>query len=197
LLARITEFLVNFGPWGIMLASFLDSAGIPLAVGVDALVILLTVNRPELAVWWVALAVLSSCAGNIVLFYVARKGGQKLLSAQESGRRRRFRQWFHRYGLVTVFIPALVPIPMPLKFFVVCAAVLATPLWQFLATIALARVIRFGSEAYLAVRMGEQSTAYLVQNRWRLAAFAALLGIALYLLVKFSERWRASGSPNR
>jgi membrane protein YqaA with SNARE-associated domain len=188
LLARITEFLIAFGPWGIMLASFLDSAGIPLAVGVDALVILLSVNQPERAVWWVALAVVSSCAGNLALFTVLRKGGEKLLAAEESGRRRKFRQWFHRYGLVTVLIPALAPIPMPLKFFVLCAAVLGTPLWQFLATIAAARVVRFGGEAYLAVRMGEQSTAYLLAHRWQLAAFALALGLVLFLLVKMTER---------
>ncbi len=174
-----------------MLASFLDSAGIPLAVGVDALVILLSVNQPELAVWWVALAVVSSCAGNVVLFTILRRGGQKLLSAEESGRRRRFREWFNRYGLVTVLIPALVPIPMPLKFFVLCAAVLETRFWQFLGTIAVARIIRFGSEAYLAVKMGEQSTAYLLEHRWQLAAFALALGLALYLLVRMTERREA------
>ncbi len=46
----------------------------------------------------------------------------------------KFRQWFQRYGLVTVFIPAVVPfIPLPLKVFVVSAGVLHTGLAQFLA----------------------------------------------------------------
>ena len=65
MLARITEFLVALGPWGILLVSFIDSAGIPLTVGLDFLVILLSAKQPELAPAWAALAVLGSSAGNM------------------------------------------------------------------------------------------------------------------------------------
>src|SRR5262249_38368048 len=102
--------------------SFLDSAGIPMTVGLDLLVTLLSVKQPAGAPAWVALAVIGSTAGNIVLFYVSRKSCERLMKAEApESQRRRFRNWFNRYGLVTVFIPALIPIPMPMKFFVVCS----------------------------------------------------------------------------
>jgi membrane protein YqaA with SNARE-associated domain len=191
LLAKITEFLVALGPWSILLVSFIDSAGIPLTVGLDLLVILLSAKQPNLTAWWVALAVLGSSAGNLVLFHISRKGGEKLLKVEApEGRRRQFRLWFNRYGLVTVFIPALVPIPMPMKFFVVCAGMLGTRRLHFLATVLLARLLRYGCEAYLGMQMGEHSTLYLSQHSWQLAAFAALLFLGLYLLIRVSDRRR-------
>jgi len=191
LLAKITQFLVALGPWGILLVSFIDSAGIPLTVGMDVLVILLSVKQPGLTVWWVTLAVLGSSAGNLLLFHLSRKGGEKLLKVEApEGRRRQFRLWFDRYGLVTVFIPALVPIPMPMKFFVVCCGMLGTRRLSFLATVLLARVLRYGGEAYLGMQMGEHSTRYLSQHSWQLAAFAALLFVGLYLLIRVCDRWR-------
>jgi len=62
------DFLVALGPWGILLISFIDSVGIPLTVGVDLLVILLSVKQPGFAPAWVMLAVLGSAAANMVLF---------------------------------------------------------------------------------------------------------------------------------
>jgi membrane protein YqaA with SNARE-associated domain len=194
LLERITQFLIALGPWAILLASFIDSAGVPLTVGVDALIIVLSAKKPEMAPVLVGLAVLGSAAGNVTLFHIARKGGQRLLKTEApEGRRHRFRGWFNRYGLVTVFIPALVPIPMPMKFFVVCSGALGIRAFYFLFIVVLARLLRYSAEAYLGVQMGEHSTRFLSDHRWELVLFAVGLGIALYLLVRLSERWRSVG----
>jgi len=194
LLERITEFLVNLGPWGILGVSFIDSVGIPLTVGLDILVILLSVKQPALAPLWAGLAVLGSSAGNMTLFYAARKTGQKLMKVEApEGFRPRFRKWFNRYGLVTVFIPALVPIPMPMKFFVVCSGAMGTSSYYLLGTILVARTLRYGGEAYLGVQMGEHSKSFLSDHRWEFLLFAAILGGCLYLLIRLSERWRSAG----
>ena len=68
MLERLTNFLVELGPWAILLVSFIDSAGIPMTVGLDVLVILFSAKQPALAPLWVSLAVLGSTAGNITLF---------------------------------------------------------------------------------------------------------------------------------
>jgi membrane protein YqaA with SNARE-associated domain len=193
LLERITAFLVASGPWAILIVAFIDSVGIPLAVGLDLLVILLSTQRPELAPLWVGLAVLGSTGGTLSLFFIARKSGGLLLNPEPTdGWRPRFREWFHRYGLVTLFIPALIPIPMPMKFFVVCSGCLGIPVLQFLLTVLLARTLRYAGEAYLGVQMGEHSKIFLSEHRWDFAMIAALLAIALYLLVRLSERWRSA-----
>src|SRR5260370_366425 len=171
--------------------SFIDSAGIPLTVGLDLLVILLSVKQPGLAPAWVALAVIGSSAGNMVLYYVSRKGGERLMKVEApESQRGRFRLWFNRYGLVTVFIPALVPIPMPMKFFVVCSGAMGIFWIYFLGTVLVARVLRYGGEAYLGVQLGEHSAKYLTDHARQLSAFAVLLFLFLYLLIRLSDRWR-------
>jgi len=195
LFAKITAFLVALGPWGILAVAFID-AGIPIPNGLDFLVILLSVKDPASAPLWAALAVLGSSTGNLVLFYLSRKGGQRLLKAEApEGYRKRFRLWFNRYGLVTVFIPALIPIPMPLKFFVVSSGMLGISWVYFIGIVLLARSLRYGGEAYLGVQLGEHSSKYLADHTRQLIAIAVLLFIALYLLIRLSDHWRASRGP--
>ena len=186
------------GPWGILLMSFLDSAGIPMTVGLDLMVILLSVKRPEGAALWAALAAIGSLAGNLALFYASRKGGERLMKVEApKSQRPRFRLWFQRYGLLTVFIPALIPIPMPMKFFVVCSGALRVRPVYFLVTVLVARILRYGGEAYLGAQMGEHSTRYLSDHGRELAAIAAGLFVGLYLLIRLSDRCRRDVKPPR
>lgn len=191
MLAKLTNFLVAFGPWGVLALAFVDSAGLPVAGGLDALVIFLAAKDPARAYWLALLAVLGSAAGNIILFWMARQGGRRFQDdGAQAGKAPRFRAWFRRYGLVTIFVPALVPIPMPLKACVISAGVLRTGVMPFLAVILLARVLRYFSEAYLGVMLGEQSAAYLKSHAGRLIALSVVLFLALYFLVRLNDRRR-------
>ena len=79
---------------------------------------------------------------------------------------------------------------MPLKFFVISSGMLGISWMYFLGTVVLARSLRYGAEAYLGVQLGEHSTQYLKDHTKQLAAFAALLFVGLYLLIRLSDRWR-------
>lgn len=188
-LAGLTATLASWGPWGIFLLAFVDSAGIPLAVAMDALVILMGAKAPERAWFGAAMAVVGSVGGNLALFLAARKGGRRFHTPQP-GKPQRFRAWFDRYGLVTVFIPALVPIPLPLKVFVVSAGVLHTRVRSFVLVVLVARALRYSGEAWLGVKLGEHSAAYLADHRWQLVGVAVLLFILLYLLVRLNDHYR-------
>ena len=65
--------LVACGPAGILLLAILDSSGVPVAGVFDALLILIAVERPDIAWLCAALAVVGSAVGNIVLFWMAQK----------------------------------------------------------------------------------------------------------------------------
>ncbi len=166
-------------------------AAIPLPGGLDVLVILLAVKQPERAWLWVLTGVVGSSVGNLALFLASRKGGARFVKAETPEREQhRFRRWFNRYGLVTVFIPALVPIPMPLKFFVICSGMLRIRKLHFFSTLLLARLLRYGGEVYLGVQMGEHSAQYLSDHSRQLLAAAAVLFVLLYGLIRLSEYWR-------
>jgi len=190
-LSTVGSTLEAWGPWGIFLLAFIDSAGIPVSVGMDVMVVLLGVKAPE-SVWFGAsMAVVGSTAGNVVLFLAARRGGRRFRPATpETGEPARFRRWFNRYGMATVFIPALVPIPLPLKVFVISAGVLHRPISEFVAVVVVARVIRYFGEAYLGLKLGHQSPGFLRQHVWHLAGIAALLFALIYLLLWYTERRR-------
>jgi len=139
---------------------------------------------------------LGSLGGNLLLFYGARKGGQRFAEKRGVAQRdSRFRQWFVRYGLSTVFVPAVVPlIPLPLKVFVITAGVLRTSPLQFALVIVLARVIRYFGVAWLAIQLGSSTTDYLKSHVWHLSGGAVLLVALLYALVRYGERRRASAA---
>ena len=188
----MTDALVAWGPAGILLLAILDSSGVPVAGVFDALLILIAVQRPNLAWLCAGLAVIGSTAGNTILFWTAHRGGRRFMNtAAPAGSGGRFREWFRRYGMVTVFVPALVPIPMPLKVFVISAGVMGTSFAEFIVVVLAARVIRYFGEAWLGVRLGTESTAFLKSHAWEFAAAAALLFAFLYAYVSWRDRRRA------
>lgn len=168
----------------------LDSSGVPVAGVFDALLILIAVKTPEVAWLCAALAVVGSTAGNTILFYTARGSSKRYIRTDSSARVARFRSWFQRYGLITVFVPALMPIPMPLKLFVISAGVLGTPLAQFVPVVLAARILRYFGEAWLGVRLGQDSTTFLKTHAWMFLLGALLLAIALYCFLLWKDRWR-------
>jgi membrane protein YqaA with SNARE-associated domain len=191
MLAKLIAALIAYGPVGILVLAFIDSAGIPVASGMDALVILVAAKTPSRALLAASMGVLGSLIGNLTLFLCARLGGRRFVKdVPQPGDKRRFREWFERYGLLTIFIPCMLPIPLPLKVFVISAAVLGTPLPTFVAVITLGRSIRYFGEAYLGVKLGEGSVPFLRSHTWHLVGGAVALFAVLYLLLMLAERWR-------
>lgn len=188
---KLIDALVAYGPYGLLALSFIDSVGIPIAAGMDALLILIAVKAPPEAPLAAAMAIIGSLGGNVVLYLAAKKGGRRFLAqSQKPGKAHRFRLWFERFGLITIFIPALLPIPMPLKLFVASAGALGTKMRSFLAVVALARLLRFGGDAWLGVVVGESSAGFLKAHTWHFLIAAVALFLALYLLVRLNDHWR-------
>ena len=172
-----------------LLVAALDSAGIPLPMGVDALLITTSIASPPKAYFAAVLATVGSLAGNLFLFLLARRGGTAYLERNTiSPRARRFREWFQQYGLITVFIPTFVPIvPLPLKVFVLSAGALGVSTRAFLLTILVGRIPRFLAMAYLGSQLGENSIGWLKDHKWELTGAALGLFVFLYALVKLVD----------
>lgn len=190
-LHSLADTLLSWGPPGIFLLALVDSAGIPIPEGTDALVLLVTAASPAAAILCAVLATTGSTIGSMVLFYIGRKGGEVYLERRtRTGGGGRFRLWFQRYGLLTVFIPTLVPAPLPLKIPVLCAGALGIRPLQFLLVTLAGRIPRYFGEAYLGAQVGEHSLEWLRRHTWELAAVGAGLFVFLWLLVKLHDRRR-------
>jgi len=87
------------------------------------------------------------------------------------------------------------PIPMPLKIFVVSAGALRTRLAPFLGVIVVARLARYFGETWLGVKLGQESTAYLRHHVWQFVGASVALFVVLCLIVLASERWHRRHHP--
>ena len=99
------------------------------------------------------------------------------------------------YGLVTIFVPAVSVVPMPLKFFAVSAAVFKVPLLRVLSVIALARVLRYGFVAWLAASYGSQTIQFINQHKLAFGLGALALGAVFYLASRFLLKSASSVPP--
>jgi len=192
---RFGQLLVSWGPLGVLVLSFVESLGIPNPGGTDALLLLVAIERPDAAILCAILATVGSLLGSAVFYEIVRKGGDKfLLRYTLSGRGQRFRAWVHRYGMVTVFISALLPIPfLPLKVFCAFGCAMGVSRTRFMLVLAAARIPRYAALAYLGAQLGENSTAWIKGHTWHMGALAVALFAALYVLLKWNDR--AAQSP--
>ncbi|MGA2722749.1 MAG: VTT domain-containing protein [Bryobacteraceae bacterium] len=192
MLSKVVAALIAFGPWGVFLLGFIDSLGIPLPATMDALLVLVAVKAPQRAYFTALMGVLGSTGGSISLFWAVRHGRRLFLKGEPPpGKRQRFERWFDRYGMLTVFIPAVTPVlPLPLKVFVVSAGALKTPFSKFLGVILLGRVIRYFGEAYLGIQLGEEAQTFLARHAWTILGIALALAGAAYVLIRMSDRRR-------
>jgi membrane protein YqaA with SNARE-associated domain len=189
---KLAAALAAWGAPGAFLLALLDSAGVPLPTGVDALVILTAITSPSQAYLAAACASVGSLIGAIFLFWMGRKGGEIYLRKHtESARAKQLRDWFNQYGLVTVFVPKLLVIPLPTKVFVLSAGVMQVPLSRFAAVVIAARIPRYFGLAYLGTLMGHDTLPWIKAHGWHVAGFAALLVAALFLLIHRMDRTAA------
>ncbi|MGD0579390.1 MAG: VTT domain-containing protein [Bryobacteraceae bacterium] len=188
------KILAALGAWGlpgVFLLTIADGAGVPNPSGPDVMLLLYTSQRPDR--WLVAglVAVAGSLVGSLILYEVARKGGEKYLEGKlHSGRGRKFRDWFRHYGLVTVFIPALVPIPMPLKAFEICAGALGVRRAAFVAVFVGARLPRYLALCWLGRNLHQEPLKFLKGHLLDFVWIALGTLVLCVALVKLADRYR-------
>ena len=171
-----------------------DSTGIPMVGGVDALIVLVAIMNRTQAYLAAATAILGSLVGSLVLFLVARKGGEEYHRRHTSSARgNKLRSWFHEYGLLTVFVPAFVPIiPLPLKIFIISAGALEESPVTFSMVLLAARIPRYLFLAWLGTRLGNDTIPYLRHHIWELILLASALFVVLYIAVRVVHNRRVS-----
>jgi membrane protein YqaA with SNARE-associated domain len=170
--------------------------GVPIIGGVDALLIAVSTIDPSQSYLAAVCAVCGSLAGSYFLFSIARKGGQLMLEKHTShGAGLRLRNWFEKYGLLTVFIPALSPVPMPMKIPVFCAGALEVRARSFLVVVLFARVIRYFALAYLGQRYGRYTLRFLKVHWISVLVFVLALCLAAVFLLRVVNRRQLSVAP--
>jgi len=177
----------------VLLLSIVDSGGLPMVGGVDALLVFMAAVDHKNAYWAAVAAVVGSLIGSLFIFYLARKGGEAYLHRHTLTRRgTMLRAWFQEYGLATIFVPAFVPvIPMPMKIFILSAGALGVSPLTFTIVLLVARVPRYLFLAWLGTRLGKDTLPYLRHHIWEFVALAVGLFAVLYLAIRWLHARRS------
>ena len=192
MLTHIKNFLLTWGLPGLFCIALLDSAGVPMVGGPDAVVMLLSWQRPALAPLIALAAALGSTVGCWVLYRVGRKGGELALARFAPDMQDRVRRRFERNDLLAVFVAVIAPPPLPTKLFILAAGAVGMRLRRFLVGVFVGRVLRYSLGAFLGARYGDRAAGILRDHYPTIA----IILILVVLVVFFVRRWSDGERPS-
>jgi membrane protein YqaA with SNARE-associated domain len=188
---KVVAFASGLGAPGLFLISFLDSSVLTFPIINDLLLIELSMEHPARMPLYAFMASLGSVLGCVVLYFIARKGGEAIFHQKAGKHGHAIRHWVERNGFVGMLLAALLPPPTPFKFFVLAAGVFEVPLFSYTSAITIARLVRYFGIGYLAIRYGAGAMPYLVQHKLQVTVFVIALFTVSYVLSRVLLKRRA------
>jgi len=190
-LNHVSNYLVAFGPLGLFAIALLDSALIPLPGGPDAVMILLSTQRPAWMPFYALAATAGSVVGCLILYYISRRAGRRALERFPVQKQARVKELVDRYDVLSVLVASVLPPPFPFKLFVITAGVFRLSVLRFTLAVAAGRAFRFFLEGFIAVRYGDRAKEVLAANYPTVGLSVAGIIIAIFLLRALLKRRQA------
>ena len=190
-LNHVSNYLVAFGPLGLFAIALLDSALIPLPGGPDAVMILLSTQRPAWMPFYALAATAGSVVGCLILYYISRRAGRRALERFPVQKQARVKELVDRYDVLSVLVASVLPPPFPFKLFVITAGVFRLSVLRFTLAVAAGRAFRFFLEGFIAVRYGDRAKEVLAANYPTVGLSVAGIIIAIFLLRALLKRRKA------
>ncbi len=161
-----SALIESFGGPGILVLAIGDSSFLSIPEGNDVLIVILSTGKSwSHMAYFVAMTIIGSVIGCLLLYSVGRKGGNPLLRRRFSPQSiERAEKLFERYGILAVAIPSILPPPMPFKIFVLSAGVFRLNALAFLAAVVIGRTLRYSMWGILAVLYGNSVKLYMQRH---------------------------------
>lgn len=191
-LEKFGNWLTGFGALGLFGISLVDSAGVPLPGGPDAVMILLSAKNHALMPLYALAATAGSTIGCTFMYLIARRAGAAALARISDERRERIENLLGRYDMLAVMIPAVLPPPFPFKPFVLSAGVFKLKIVRFITAIFIGRAVRFLIEGWLAIRFGETAGEVIKQHGLKVLLAVGLLVLVIIAVQVYRARRAAS-----
>ena len=160
-LSPMPQWVLHLGAIGLFAVAIVDSSVIPLALpGSTDLLLLWLGARGGSPLLLVLGAVSGSMVGGYSTWQIGRRGGEAALRRyMPKPLRRRVIGWIERHRLLAVFLPALLPPPIPLAPFLLACGALGVSRNRFLAVFGAGRLLRYSLVVWLAVAYGRPMLA--------------------------------------
>ncbi|MGH9677285.1 MAG: YqaA family protein, partial [Candidatus Acidiferrum sp.] len=108
---KIVAFASGLGAPGLFLISFLDSSVLSFPIINDLLLIELCIQRPARMPVYALMAASGSVLGCVLLYFIARAGGEAYFHRKAGARAHAIRHWVERNGFGGILVAALLPPP--------------------------------------------------------------------------------------
>lgn len=190
----VKNFLLELGPLGMVVIAMLDSSLLTIPEINDILVVTRVIHDPRAVIHWPFLAAFGSVIGCLILYTIARFGGDAFLRRRFSAKKvSAVERFYARYGIFALIVPALWPPPLPFKIFVATAGALRFPRTKFVLTIMLARSARYYTEGILAAIYGQAVLNFIKEHVLLIVVLLILAIGAGYGLYRFINARLESG----
>jgi membrane protein YqaA with SNARE-associated domain len=154
----VPHWLAHLGALGLFSVAVIDSSVIPLPLpgSTDLLLLWLVAHSGD--PWLLACcAITGSILGGYTTWHIGRRGGEAALRHYVPARLLgRVVGWVERHRILAVFLPALLPPPIPLLPFVLASGALGVSRRRFLLVFGTARSLRYSCIAWLGVTYGRR-----------------------------------------
>lgn len=146
----IGAWLERLGGLGLVLLGFADNSVVPLPGSMDALTIVLSAHQKSWWPYYAVMATIGGVVGGYATYALGTKGGEGALEKRlRKKQAERIYKIFNKYGFWSLFVPALLPPPVPFSPFLLVAGALKYSKRNFLIAVGSARAIRYGLLAWL------------------------------------------------
>jgi membrane protein YqaA with SNARE-associated domain len=198
-LLTLLAWLERLGGLGLILLGLADNSPVPLPGSMDVLTIILSAHQRNWWPYYASMATVGSVIGGYLSYALGREGGKESLEKKLSPQRvQKLYSGFEKHAFWTLFLPALLPPPMPYTPFLLAAGALDYPRRKFLTVVALARAMRYFVAAFLASLYGRQILAFLTRYHqpllWTLVGLAVAGGISGLIYLRRRKRRRQTAS---
>lgn len=187
------SWLERLGGVGLILLGFADNSPVPLPGSMDALVIILSAHQRH---WWwyyAIMAIIGSLLGGYMAYALGKESGKEALEKKiPKQKAERIYEKFEKHGFWSLFVPALLPPPVPYSPFLIAAGALKYPRTKLLSAVGLARTIRYGALAYLGSIYSKQIFGffhkYYKPVLWIFISLAVAGGVAALIWTRKRKR---------
>lgn len=191
------NWLERLGGIGLILLGLADNSVIPMPGSMDALTVILSAHQKGWWPYYAIMATIGGVVGGYVTYALGRKGGKEAVEKKiPKNKAEKVYKKFEKYGFWTLFVPALLPPPVPFSPFLITAGALQYSKSKFFIAVGAARLIRYGALAYLGSMYSRQIFGFFHKYYspifWTFLTLALLGGVAAGL---YAWKRKREGKP--
>ena len=183
-MSEIKEILIaaaeQYGVWGLILVTFLDSFISPIPP--EVVFIPLSLLNPSGALWLALITTGTSVAGAVVGYSLGHKCGRPLMCRFfDTAKVNRAEQFIRHHGVMAVLLASFTPIPF--KLITITSGVLGMSLVKLLLWSTLGRAARFFLEAVVIMAYGRTAMEFLSGTQFSILTLGlGLLALTIYII---------------